>query len=419
MSKKIKIISLLCAVLPLFSCGSQTTVHSHKEQKIVTLSWWGNDARNEYTIQAVAEFEKLHPDIKVKCSYSEWSGYESRSRVQMMSNTESDVMQINFAWLSEYSPDGTGYYDLEKLSDIIDLTNYSDDMLEYGRKNGVLNAIPIAMNAETIYLNKTMLNEYGLDIPHTWDDLFDCAKVLSKDGIYLLSGPSKSVWLYAITYAEQLSGKKFMDGDKFNFTEKELETMIEFYHRLVDENVMPQVEYFRKIDIDNKLYAGTVAWVSDAVNYLGTLCDSGENVIAAEYTSFPNIESGTGWYAKPATMYAVSKNTECPDEAALLLDFLCNSRETAELQGVEKGIPLSKSAREHLDKIGMLSGIQYEASQIMENNPYMSKMNPLMENAKIIDGYIEACNEVIFDKAKSKEAAEMLYEQILEIIENL
>ncbi|MBR1593062.1 MAG: carbohydrate ABC transporter substrate-binding protein [Ruminococcus sp.] len=421
MNIRTKILSAVCiaSAAVFFSCGESDVIHSQNEQTLVTLSWWGNDARNEYTLEAVEEFGKLHPEIKVKCSYSEWSGYEARSRVQMISDTEADVMQVNFAWLSEYSPDGKGYYDLEKLSDIIDLSNYSEDMLEYGRKNGILNAVPIAMNTETIYINQSVLDKYNLDVPLTWDDLFVCAETLRKDGIYLLSGPSKSVWLYAITYAEQLSGKKFTDGDNFSFTADELEIMIEFYDRLVKEEVMPQVEYFRKIDLDNKVYAGTVAWVSDAVNYLGTLSNKGENIIPAEYTALPGIESGTGWYAKPATMYAVSKNTECPKEAGLLLDFLCNSMEMAQLQGVEKGIPLSKSAREHLDEIGMLSGIQYEASKLMENNPHMSKMHPLMENSRIIEDYFAVCNEVIFDKADSKEASEILFEQITEICKNL
>ena len=44
----------------------------------------------------------------------------------MNSKTETDVMQINFGWLSEYSADGRGYYDLEKVSDVIDLSVYSE-----------------------------------------------------------------------------------------------------------------------------------------------------------------------------------------------------------------------------------------------------------------------------------------------------
>ena len=50
-------------------------------------------------VNAFDELEKLYPNIKVSCDYSEWSGYETRSNICMVSNTESDVMQINYAWL--------------------------------------------------------------------------------------------------------------------------------------------------------------------------------------------------------------------------------------------------------------------------------------------------------------------------------
>ena len=102
-------------------------------------------------------------------------------------------MQINVGWLSQYSADGNGYYDLEKLSGLIDLSNFSEDILKYGRRNGKLNAIPIAMNAETVYINKTLYERCGLGIPKTWDDLFAAAKVMSKDGIYPMSGAAKSL----------------------------------------------------------------------------------------------------------------------------------------------------------------------------------------------------------------------------------
>ncbi|MBR1555880.1 MAG: carbohydrate ABC transporter substrate-binding protein, partial [Oscillospiraceae bacterium] len=216
--KRNKLALFCCLMLFLTGCGNRQIVKSQREQTEITLSWWGNDTRTEYTIAAVQEFEKLHPEIKVKCNYSEWSGYEARSRVQMFSATEADVMQINFNWLSQYSADGTGYYDIEKLSDYVDLSNFSEDMLNYGRKNGILNAIPIAMNAETLYINQTLYETYGLSVPQTWDDLFNAAKVMQKDGIYPLGAADKATWLYFITYAEQASGKTILDQNgKLNF----------------------------------------------------------------------------------------------------------------------------------------------------------------------------------------------------------
>ena len=393
------------------ACGDEQVLLEQREQTEITLSWWGNDTRNEYTLEAVSRFEKSHPDIKVKCSYSEWSGYEARSQVQMISGTEADVMQINVGWLPLYSPDGSGYYDLEKLSDTVKLDNFSEDMLDYGRMNGVLNAVPIAMNAETVYINKSLYEKYGLDVPATWDDLFDAAKVMSADGVYPISGASKSIWLYCIAYAEQQNGKHFFsENSEITFDKDDLKLMIEFYNRMVKENVMPKVEDYQKLNLENLVYAGTVAWVSDALNYCQPTLDGGSEVVAADYTAFEGMPSGTGWYAKPATLYAISKDTEHPEEAGILLDYMLNSPEWAELQGVEKGIPVSRASREYLEQAGMLEGLQYEASLLMENNTELSPMNSLIESGELFDEFINACNLVLFDKNTSEEAAEQLYE---------
>ena len=408
MRKRLAALSLGVALM-FSGCGEENVVLKQKEQTEITLSWWGNDTRNEYTLQAVERFEQLHPEIKVKCSYSEWSGYEARNQVRMVSGTETDVMQINVGWLSQYSSDGKGYYDLEKLGEELDLSNFPDDMLGYGRRNGILNAVPIAMNAETVYINKTVYDSYGLDVPRTFEDFFEAAKVMAPDGVYPLAGASKSIWLYCISYAEQLSGKHFFDkNNNITFDEDDLRTMIEFYNRMVDESVMPKVEDFQKYNIDKNAYAGVVAWVSDAMNYFKDPIEKGVSIIAADYPVEEGHESGDGWYAKPATLYAVSKNTSHPKEAAMLLDFMLNSAEWAELQGVEKGIPISRKAREHLDSTGKLEGLQYEASLVMEENEKISPMNSLIENGELYEDFISACDMVLFDKNSAEEAAAWL-----------
>ena len=416
--KTLRRIAASAAALALFlecGCSQKQSVTSQHEQTEITLSWWGNDNRTEYTLQAVHLFETQHPEIKVKCSYSEWSGYEARSRIRMVSDTEADVMQINVGWLDQFSADGSGYYDLNKVSDFLDLSNFPEDILRFGTRNNVLNAIPIAMNAETVYINKTIFNKYGLDVPKTWDDMFDCAKVLSKDNIYPLSGASKAVWLYAITYTEQSTGVSFLDEkNNFAFTPAEWEVAIDFYIRMVNEKVIPQIENFKKVNIEKGEYAGSIAWVSDAINYFGTSINNGDEVVAADYTAFSPDESGAGWYEKPATLYAISKNTVHPREAALLLDFMLNSSDMALLQGVEKGIPISKSALDHLDKAGMLSGLQYEASEVMNSNTRLREMNPVLENNDMINDFIDACNLVLYDKSSLEDAAAELCKAINE-----
>lgn len=405
--------ALMLGAAMVFStgCSEKTTMTSQRKQVEIEFSWWGNDARNRYTLKAVELFEELHPEIRVKCSYSEWSGYETRNKIWIASDTEADVMQINYGWLTDYSADGTGYYDLNSLSKYIKLSNFSDEQLSYGTRNGVLNALPIAMNSETVYINKTIYDRYGVDVPKTWDDLFRAADAMRSANIYPLSASSKSMWLYLISYAEQTQGRKILDNNgNLNFNEGDFAVMMDFYKKLVDRKVMPLVEHYERIKLDQEEYAGSVAWVSDAESYFGDAISNEREIVVADQTTVSGNNPGEGWYVKPATMYAISKNTERPAEAGMLLDFLLNSREMAELQGIEKGIPLSASAREVLSEQGMLQGIQFEASEKMEEHT-LSELSPVLENGKLIDDFFAAATDYIYNKADLDSAASSFVEK--------
>lgn len=415
MKHRLFLAAAVSAVFVLSGCGSKPVITSKDEQTEITLSWWGNDERNEYTLEAVKIFERLHPDIKVNCNYSEWSGYQARFNVQMASNTEADVMQINYAWVQQFSPEGDGFYDLNQLSNTVDLTNFTEDELNYGMKNGRLNAVPIALNTQTVYINKTVYDNYGLSTPKTWDDIFAAAKVMNGEA-YPISMTSKSSWFYIVSYAEQVTGKQFMTLDgKLNFTADDIRIMLDFYKQLINEKVMPQVEYFDRLNIDSGQYGGCVAWLSDASGYCGTAEENGFEYIVEDYPVTDGKE--LSWYAKPATMYAISRNTSYPEESAILLDFLLNSPEMAELQGIEKGIPLSDSAQEYLSENDMLTGLQYDAFlKMTDYSDSLSVISPYFENTDLIDEFRDGCNSVLYDKISSEEKAQELYIRFNEIL---
>ena len=411
--KKLSFLSL--AMLMLTACASEPVVINQEEYTEISLSWWGNDTRTEYTLAAVKEFERIHPDIRVKCSYSEWSGYQTRYNIQMMSDTESDVMLINFAWLDKYSADGNGYYNIYDLSDTLDLSQFSENELSFGIRNEKLNAVPIALNTQTVYYNKTVYDSCGLALPETWDDLFNAAEVMG-DEVYPVAMPAKSALFFITAYAEQQSGKSFMTEDgQLGFGKEELGIMLDFYVELINGHVMPQVEYFDKNDIRNGNYAGVVAWLSDAENYMGPAREEGNEIVVGSYTGC--TDGVKGWYTKPATLYAVSAKTEHPEESALLLDFLLNSDEISELQGIEKGIPLSRSSRDYLEQHDMLKGLHYDAFQLMSANiDSMAIIHPFMENTDMLDTFQEACNSVLYGKTTTEEKSAELYEQFISIL---
>jgi oligogalacturonide transport system substrate-binding protein len=136
-----------------------------------------------------------------------------------------------------------------------------------------------------------------------------------------------------------------------------------------------------------------------------------------DYPADAASKVGDGWYAKPATMYAISKNTDHPEESAMLLDFLLNSTEMADLQRIEKGIPLSDAAQTYLAESDLLNGMQYQAFEKMsEYSEDLAVISPYFENEELIAAFRDASNAVLYDKADSAEKAEELRNTFAEIL---
>ncbi|MBE5924818.1 MAG: carbohydrate ABC transporter substrate-binding protein [Lachnospiraceae bacterium] len=400
----------VCMVVLIIKLSSNPdnadTITAHDEQTNIKLSWWGNDVRHIYTMEGVELFKEKNTDINVSFRYGEWTGYEDRNHVWMESHNEADVMQINYAWIDQYSPDGNGFYDLNELSDYIDLDNFTEEELSYGTQNGKLNAIPIAMNTHVFYYNKDLLDKYGLSVPGTWDDLFEMGDIVKKHGKYVLGMSKKQFFIFLVAYFEQSHDKAMFNEDgTFNLNEQDVQDILVFYKDLIEHNVVCPIDLFERNSYLSGEMIGTMCWVSDTKIYHDSLAQKGVNVIRVDYPMVPGAKR-TGWYIKPATMWAIGADTSDPVASAKLVNFLLNDPEMARLQQTEKGVPVSNSAVEALKQDGLAESTEYIAIQEMKEHNYeMSLIIPNMENEKIIDAFKSGADEYIFDKMGVEECA--------------
>ncbi len=414
-----KIISMLLCIgmiMSLTACAgsNEISLQEDKEEIEITFSWWGTDTRHEYTMEAIKAFEEKYPNIKVNLEYGESTGYDTKTDVKMAARTEADIMQINFAWMDKYSSDGSGFYDLEQLPNL-DLGSYSSDILEYGRSNGVLNALPIALNSKVFAYNKTIYDECGLSLPKTWDDLFAAAKVMNPKGYYPLELDEAGAYFTCVGYVEQVTGKSIYDANNnFAFGVEEIQMMIEFYLRLVEEGVVVAIADKDGDGFANGIYAGNVQWITNAEKNQQTLEKNNQELVIGEIP----VQSGastTGWYSKPASMYAVSVHTEHPEEVGLLLDFLVNGEEMAVLQGMEKGVPVSSKAKEILSSNNMLEGIQNDGQTIMDATE-TKIAGPKLENSSVQGALKTGFDNVLYAGMTAEEAAQVAYDEIKAIL---
>lgn len=412
-----KICSLILSTFLLFNIAGCTSSKTKVNTDSVTIkfSWWGTEDRYDKTMKAIKLFEEKNPNIKVKAEFGEWTGFTKRMQMKILGNDEADLMQVNYDWLETYSKDGTGFYDLSKVSDELDLDNFSEDYLSYGRKNGILNAIPISTNAKVLYYNKDLSSMFVGDKYTTWDELINSS---SKNNKFAFSADEFDIWSLCMAYEQQNSGKAFINSDgTLGFSEENIKELLDFYKILIDNKVVsPKLNKDGNVEFNSNNSACTVSWSSDAAKVEKNMDKIGSEAIVGAFPSF-NGEKPIS-YVKPTSLYAISKNTEYPKEASKLMNFMLNDPEAAEILGLDRGIPASTVSYNAVKDSGILTGLQYDANSII-NDTNEVLISPYYENTFIKNVCDEAIEEITYGKSTPDTCAKTTYDSLVKTLQTI
>ena len=126
-----------------------------------------------------------------------------------------------------------------------------------------------------------------------------------------------------------------------------------------------------------------------------------------------------GGFSKISVAFAISENTDYPEECARLLDFLLNDPEGTALMGVERGIPLSSSALETCRKSGLLDGMEFIAnSKVLSWAKFSLDIN--FEDPKLKvnpEGvYYDAFSGLSYGDYTASEAAEIIFDGVSDVL---
>ncbi len=411
--------------------SSQASAQSEGEDKTpVTLrvQWWGGDDRHQATLKAIDAFQKKYPWITIKAEYGGWDGHKDKVTTQISGGTAADVLQVNYDWIATFSKDGKGFYDLEKLKDKIDLSNWDDTSLKFGKSNGVLNAIPVSNTGRSLFYNKTTYDKLGVAIPTSWDTLIEAgkqfkAKDASKYPFDLDTGTGFTGLYLAVVYQQQKTGKEFLTQDgKLAMSAEELKDALDFYKSLEDNHVIRTQKQRMNDGGETALYqtakfidgsvAGVLEW-SSSVGKFSDVLTKNKNKQELVLGELPMLKDAkmTGWFVKPSLLFAINGKTKYPQQSALFLNWLLNDAESAKILGSTRGIPSSKAALAALQGTKDLEGLSYKATQQIANAK-PSVVSPYMENTTLNKLYKTAIESVSYGKADTTQAAQTLYDKM-------
>ena len=217
-----KILSIFSIIMIVFSlCGC----HGKKEDSLIftvpsdfdmdktyEITFWAKNDNNINQInvykRAIEDFEKLYPNIKVSMKlYTDYTVIYNDVITNIATDTTPNVCITYPDHIATYLTGANTMVNLEELmsnekygfggSDLkYDGPTRKDIIPEFLNEcivNEKYYALPYMRSTEALYINKTMLNKLGYDVPDvlTWDFVFEVSKkaiAKDNDGNFVING---------------------------------------------------------------------------------------------------------------------------------------------------------------------------------------------------------------------------------------
>ena len=403
--------------------AAATTAAAQEAAGDVTLkmSWWGGDSRHNATLAALDEYMKANPGVKVEADYGAWSGWTDKIATQLAGNSEPDVLQINWNWIYQYSKDGNGFYDMNQAKDF-DLSQYDQKLLDQMTINGKLQVIPVSTTGRVFYFNPETFKKAGLEIPKSFADLLAAGPVFQQklgDDYYPMACGQYDLAILLTYYMQEKYNKAWVENGKLNYSVEELTDGFDFLKSLMKNHVIPSQEKLvgdgadsldKNPNFIDGHYAGVLEWDSSIKKLTGALAD-GQSLEIADYPAD---------YGTPSTVFkismgfAISKNSQHPEEAAKLLQFLLNG-DGVKTMALERGVPASAAAQKTLADADILNGMTYDANKAASSN-YVFALSPYYEDSKLKDSsegaYYSIMDAMSYDDEDSATLAQDLIDAV-------
>ncbi|MGH3148797.1 MAG: ABC transporter substrate-binding protein [Rubrobacter sp.] len=311
----------------LASCGGGASSGATE----LTLWAWLPDMQRQ-----VDMFEKAHKDIKVKlvnAGQGEAEYQKLRTALKAGSGAP-DVVHMEFQYIPTF----------RQIDGLADISEYGANDLKsdyatwtWGQvtEGDAVYAMPWDSGPMALLYRKDIFDEYGLQVPETWDQFAQQAEKLNKANpeIYLADFPPENGWITGLMW--QAGARPFeVDGTKvsINLNSPEVERVVGYWGDLVDRGVIASKPGFTN-EWYRSLAKGTYAtWPAAAWGPVFLEGVAGESKGKWRAAPLPQWEAGAqesgNW---GGSTLAVTTQSEYPEEAAELAKWLTHAPEPTKL----------------------------------------------------------------------------------------
>ncbi len=343
----------LSAALILAGCSATpapepTSGFDPEEEIELHIAWWGNDERAAIMADVIDLFEAEYPNVTVvEEPVGAPDDLFNRLATDFASGTAPDVFALGGAKPQEYGAAGT-LLDLSTVSTELDTSKYEDFTLTNATVDGTLYGLPTGGNAIGVLVNPAIFEQAGVDLPEagwTWDDLIDAANEISANAGDGIVGLDLRVQDILGTYVAQYTDEGIYTSDgQLGVDADVIEDWYSMEQDLVEGGGLPDpsviVEH-QNVTPDLSLFGTGKAGITFAYsNQIGAYA-AGLGGAEVEIIAPPTSTDVSGVAVLPSQFWAIAAETEHPEASALLVNWLLNVPEAAEIILANRGLPFN------------------------------------------------------------------------------
>lgn len=337
MKRRLHIGILVVTLAAITACGG-----SGDGRKVIRL-WQFWDVATIAPI--VAEFEALHPDLRVEVEQLTWKSGLEKIQAAIASGTQPDVCELGSTWLPRFSYEGV-LYDLtptyEALAD-------SFLMWESAFWQGRVYGLPWVQGSRALFYNRELFRRAGLDPdrpPETWEELLEAARRIEELGTDIHGfgqnlGERYVLYKKFMAFAWGNGGGIIDDGHRVVFNHEETVSALEYYLSLADYALQEKQEV-----LDYEFKAGRLGMqISGAWNIKNYGVEAPDLDYGVSLVPRPAPGKGTHASFAGAEMLVVFKGSRNTEAAVALARFLQSYPQAKKLSLVAGSVfPASKLA---------------------------------------------------------------------------
>lgn len=133
---------------------------------------------------AAASFMEANPGVTINIETMSWGDFNTKWNAGLTTGDLPDIsVAQNTGEVAEMINAGV-LADISGVIDSIGRDRFSENALGDMTTDGVTYGIPYYSHAQVMWYREDLLEEAGLEVPTTWDEFYDAAVALTKDGVY-------------------------------------------------------------------------------------------------------------------------------------------------------------------------------------------------------------------------------------------